>query len=98
MINYKASGTLKAAAPILGGGLHLILVSLGNQHVVSKYIEGQREWCNGHYFREFSQAYAYFIGELFEQLPVCDMDAHPRLAANVKKANGFLDKLAKEKA
>lgn len=103
-LDYKASGRLLASCPVLGTHLDLILVCLtpegspDSKYVVSKYVEREREWCNGHYFTEYREAYAYFIGELFESLPVCHMDAHPKLAESVKKANGFFDKIAKDKA
>jgi|688.fasta_scaffold672739_1 hypothetical protein len=71
-MNYKARGTL-----LLHGRLHIneperyvdvelyvILVQLGNEYVVSKYINGQREWIQGHYTKTLPAAIDYFCAIL----------------------------------
>ena len=102
-LNYKASGRLLASSPLLGSHQDLVLVDLtpggAEQSFISKYVvafytEGNSERGNGHYFSTFSKAYAYYVGELFESLPVCDMDTHPKLAASVKKADKYFDVLS----
>jgi hypothetical protein len=103
-LNYQASGRLLASTPLIGTHLDLILVCLTpegsphNKYVVSKYVEGQAEWTNGHYYTEYREAYAYYISELFLTLPASTMDIHPKLHAEVSKCSGFLDRIAKDKA
>lgn len=69
-----------------------------NKYVVSRYVPGAVNWVNGHYFKTFSEAFAYYASELFMLIPITAIDSHPGLHAAVNKCSGFLDRIAKEKA
>ena len=96
-MNYKASGTLLGFAPIREEGNMCIIITRidfqygGAQWVVSKYIEGEREWVNGHYFSSYNEAHAYFVTEVLETLKVGGLSKPPRkLQGLVEQTGRFL--------
>ncbi len=64
-MNYKALGTLERSSHI-EGNRWVILVKWGSEWVVSQYIDGCAEWCNGNYFRAKSGAEECFSRKLRE--------------------------------
>ena len=71
--------------------LFVIMVRWGHQHVVSKYVNGEREWCNGHYFTNYNEAHAFFVTEVLETLSVAAIGKLKKLPGLIKKLNSFLE-------
>jgi len=61
MIDYKATGTLIGSMITVNrNDVSIILVSKGDQYVVSRYRNGENEWFSGRYFTDNGSALTEF--------------------------------------
>ena len=94
MINYQAQGELLSCAfrdkSVDDVELYWVLVELHGRPrgwVISAYLDGSKEWLQGHYFHDFKKAqlaFASFVAcEAVGEVPACDWLEHVKTIVKV---------------